>query len=763
MKRKTITIICLLLAVLLSITLFTSCGKKNEAVKTKLTSVFKSEAIDALNEMDTNQIYNIAYCNDRIYATSMKSFENENGIYVTQNTVFSINADGSDYKEILTCGGEENTYMNIFHITSAGDIWITMERYNYNEETYESSYENFIIKYNLEGEEVLRINTNNIFPELEYIYINNFKSDSHGRIYINMDTELVILNPDGTIVGTISANDNYINNLYVDTADNVYISYYSPEEEKTVMRKVDTTSMSLGEKMESRLTQYYYQIYTSARESEYDFYYNNSTALYGYKIADDSSVEICNWINSDIDPNSIGNICIIDEENIICSTYDYTNDYRNIYSKLTHVPDDQVVEKYIITYACIYTDYNICREILNFNKKNDEYKIVIKDYSEYNTGDDYTAAVTALNGDIIAGKIPDIIQIDQDLPIDSYISKGLFVDIYEYIDNDPELKREDYLTNIFDAYAVNGKLYELIYSFAVETVSAKKSVAGDIKGWNMDEFKAIIDAYPDSLPFQDMTQDQLLRNICTLTLDQFVDRNTGTCYFDSDGFKKILEYAKTLSTQSIWETIDWEEVGEDFYLDMETGYRRNTILFQTNYISSYRSYWQIMQGVYGEDIVLLGFPNDNRSGSAIHGSVSLAMSSKSPMKDGAWKFLRYFLTDEYQSTIEYNFPVKISRLNELAKIDMKPYTYLDIDGNEVEIESTYWVGNESIKIGEITQEYVDIFNDFLKSLDTVYRYDEEMYNIISEEAAAYFADAKTLDQTAVAIQNRISIYVNENR
>ena len=40
--------------------------------------------------------------------------------------------------------------------------------------------------------------------------------------------------------------------------------------------------------------------------------------------------------------------------------------------------------------------------------------------------------------------------------------------------------------------------------------------------------------------------------------------------------------------------------------------------------------------------------------------------------------------------------------------------------------------------------------------------DEEILNIITEEAAAYFGNQKSVDDVAKIIQSRISIYVNEN-
>jgi ABC-type glycerol-3-phosphate transport system substrate-binding protein len=256
----------------------------------------------------------------------------------------------------------------------------------------------------------------------------------------------------------------------------------------------------------------------------------------------------------------------------------------------------------------------------------------------------------------------------------------------------------------------------------------------------------------------------MLQNICTITAGQFIDKNTGICSFDSDGFIKILKFAKTLSDKSVY-----DNGGKPYYdqKSMEqtgTEYRDNKILLQVQYLDSFRTYWQIMKGTFGEDINLIGFPTDNRNGSAITPTFELAMSAKTAMSDGAWQFLRYFFTDEYQDKMVYNFPVKLSRLESMAAESMKPYSWTDpATGVVTEYPTTWYIGNESIEIGEITQQYVDVVKNYLHTLTQVVRYDTNMMNIINEETAAFFAGSKTAEETAKIIQNRVSIYIGESR
>ena len=67
----------------------------------------------------------------------------------------------------------------------------------------------------------------------------------------------------------------------------------------------------------------------------------------------------------------------------------------------------------------------------------------------------------------------------------------------------------------------------------------------------------------------------------------------------------------------------------------------------------------------------------------------------------------------------------------------------------------------SISIYAMTQEQVDQILDLINTTTAVYGYDESILNIISDEATAYFAGEKSLDDTANMIQSRVNLYVAE--
>ena len=75
----------------------------------------------------------------------------------------------------------------------------------------------------------------------------------------------------------------------------------------------------------------------------------------------------------------------------------------------------------------------------------------------------------------------------------------------------------------------------------------------------------------------------------------------------------------------------------------------------------------------------------------------------------------------------------------------------------------YRIGETQVEIGVNDDADNQKMMDLVTSVSTVYSYDTDLMKIISEEAAAYFAGQKSVDETADIIQNRASTYISENR
>lgn len=685
--------------------------------------------------------------------------------YTTKITLvlYTVNLDGSDgtLQTILTL--PENSYISGMVMNSDQTISYIENVSTYDSDTdyYEEQYT--LKKIDLNGKELAstKLFSNNNETE-DPFYIQYFQGDAEGNLYLGSDRKVFVYDSNATQLYSVEINGS-LSKLAKDSNGTVLAFWQDDTEYKTTVQKFDNAAKKLGEeyKLSEEAARYSYNMFSG---EGYSLYYDNGSSIMGYDIDSEKSTELLNWINSDIDTSSIdtSRIVVASDKQFFLISYGMETGKPELI-KLDWVDPKDIKEKKLITLAASFLDYNVRMAVVNFNKTSEEYRITVKDYSTYNTEDDYNRATTMLNSDIASGNIPDILLVSSDMPFDSYAAKGLFADLNAFFDKDNTLKREDYLKNVFDAATVDGKLYSLIPSFSIYTLVGKSKFVGTEPGWTMDDLNTLIDKMPeDTMLFYDMTRDNLLQLSCMMAKNQFIDSKTGKCSFDSPEFVKLLEFTNTFSNESIWDNIDWDDVDDSFWQDMETACRDDRALLQMTSLYSFESYWELKKMTFGDDITLVGFPTESKEGSLITSSIELAMSAKSKNQDGAWQFMKYFLSDEYQDTISYEWPVKRSQIDALAESAMKEQEA----GSDDLIAYAKGYASDSVaysEIGRIDQTSVDEVKQFLQSVNQVMRYDQSILEIIQEETSTYYAGQKTADETAKIIQNRVQTYVSENR
>ena len=162
----------------------------------------------------------------------------------------------------------------------------------------------------------------------------------------------------------------------------------------------------------------------------------------------------------------------------------------------------------------------------------------------------------------------------------------------------------------------------------------------------------------------------------------------------------------------------------------------------------------------GDEVSFVGCPNPwGEVGSSFLPRLNMAMSSTCRDKEAAWSFIRQILLpqDDVASWHFIGFPINKADFQRRAEFEM---------AQELTPASTsYWVGESEVTVDlhAATQEDLDQVMALYEQIDTVYRWDESLEEIITDVAGAYFAGDKTLDETAALIQNRAQLYVNERK
>ena len=146
----------------------------------------------------------------------------------------------------------------------------------------------------------------------------------------------------------------------------------------------------------------------------------------------------------------------------------------------------------------------------------------------------------ALKTALISGDVPDIICTGH-IPYESFVKKGLFEDLSQYMTSDADFHKEDYLPNFLDVLQYNGGLYSLSYAYTVYTVSGKTKTVGRKEGLSLAEYMALVQSLPEGMDFTfHPTNWSVFGEYCLGTMCSFVDVPNAACHFDSPEMVQFL-------------------------------------------------------------------------------------------------------------------------------------------------------------------------------------------------------------------------------
>ena len=456
----------------------------------------------------------------------------------------------------------------------------------------------------------------------------------------------------------------------------------------------------------------------------YDLYIRDQQTLYGLDLKTGELTPILIFLDAGMG-SDVADICALGGGQFIM--------IANM--QLYFVSPGDNSEVITLTLASVLEPILIEGAVLDFNTSQSKYKIVIKDYSQYNSSGSDTAGLEQLGLDIAAGDIPDIFDL-HGIPMERYAALGLLEDLYPYLDADDEFSRDDIIPSFLSAMETDGRLYYLAPHFSVRTVLAPD---GALSGrWSFSDLLTLADGVD---PFADcVTQYDLLRDMSGGADSPFVDWASGQCFFDSEEFIDLLQFTGLLATA---ERSRFEEFEPADYPET----------LQITIVGDYMTLVAVSASM-GTNVDAVGFPGANGARYLAEPVREIfAMSAQSAHKDGAWAFLRTMLSERKQS--ENTIPITRAAYDAVISEEKD---YIE-DGAVIELPDA----NGEWREYPITLEYLDAFDNLVNSVTGVYEYDSSLMEIVWSEAQGFFAGDKTAEDTAQNIQSRVSIYMAEQK
>ena len=435
----------------------------------------------------------------------------------------------------------------------------------------------------------------------------------------------------------------------------------------------------------------------------------------------DTDGVICDLINSDLLKSRILRLKVVDRDTILAH---FTVDFESTAYLLKRVPESEIVPKKLIHVAMSETDLQFCEKIVTFNMSDPEYRVVVDDYSRLNTSENKSAGAEKLKNDIVSGYRPDLMLFIPKPRVDDYrdeyTRKGLLADMYELIESDVSFSRED----IPGGVRRNGETDAKLLYLPLEYRTISFAVRGcDSDGWTLREFldwakdnEPVLNAYSGGEP------DLTLYLLLTCSMEEFIDAD-GNVKFDSELFRDALEYAKNSAG-----------------MKLDDGIACTTGINQVDLCT--------LRLKLGDDARIVGFPDTDGNGTLMNVYKSVSIVKDSKEKGGAWKFVKSLLkseTEEHDGVeIEYYSTPDGTSTTRVTKKE----------GVTSNLDSENFIRIYPEKEAERARELLD-------GVGTSLSYDSDLFNLIAEDASAYFAGAKSLDETVKIIQNRVETYIAE--
>ena len=657
--------------------------------------------------------------------------------------VYSMKIDGTDLQDLGQPDVDENTYIGYMLVKSDGNIEFLLGAYDDN-----SGKQSYIIaSYDESGKET---NSKDITKDLgldanEDNYLNKALIDNEDRYVFVTNSAITVFDKDFKKVCEMKPDSGYVDAV-AKTKDGKIVVGDSSGEDGAKVQVLDVDTQKWGESYKMDF-QYFSSSDALMNGIEYDFYYKDDSGIYGYDIASKKGTKLMDFVASNVSSDNSYSIFPIAKDTMMGTTWDGENSKLVLYKK---VDPSTITDKETITVGAMYVDDNIKRAAIAFNKKSNKYQIEFKDYS--NEEDPQTK----MNADIIAGNVPDIICLSS-LSVDQYAEKGILEDLTPYFEKDSDVSTDDLIPSVAKAMQIDGKYYYIAPGFYVNTLVGAAKTVGTEPGWTMDDLKKILDENKDVRPFYSENKNDNLYSFITMNISDYVDWSTGECSFDGQDFKDILEICNRGSNEET-------EYSEDS--PSEPSLVKEGKVLLTNGGSLDMESVELYEAMFNGDITFIGYPNKDKDGSYFSFDNQLGIYSKSKVKDAAWEFLKTFLTKEYQGDRNnlYSNPTRQDAFDMLVKSKTATEKYTDELGNEVEPLQSGWGWDDlNVEIGPLTEKQAQMYIDLVNNTDKTGEYNDEIGQIITEEAKAYFSGQKSLDETADVIQNRVKTYVNENR
>ena len=498
-----------------------------------------------------------------------------------------------------------------------------------------------------------------------------------------------------------------------------------------------------------------------------DLYFtlHSDDTLYLFDGEEGAARKVLRWEDSDIFSSSVEQLCLAGEDGILAQCY--SSNGQEEWYLLVRTPVGELPEKELVVLASLSPGEDLRSAVVEYNRQSGRYHCIIEQYGN-GSGTGGTGADVRLDAALLSSSPPDILDL-RPVDIYKYAEKGVLEDLSPYMEGSGTVRREDFLDGLLEGYTINGSLVCVPTRFALSTIVGRDSQTDLLEGWGIDDVYMLMESHPEMMELvssgsrrldgpeggrgEEKGRDYMLKEFFpAYYLERFVDWEAGECSFDSGEFRELLLWLEGHVEKEQPETATGRRIIYETYYAPE-----DALLMEARDVT-FNNLLRIEAQIGGK-VRFLGFPTaDGRGTAACRVVDKLGMVSNGLHKEGAWDFLEYYISRGTEESFYLNYlPTRISLLRDMAEKAAAPQPGMST------FYSSIWIGDDRHEVDEFPQYLADALMEQIEGMDFRPRSaaEEQIIEIVAEEADIYYKGDKSLEDVTAVIQNRVELLLKE--
>lgn len=398
-----------------------------------------------------------------------------------------------------------------------------------------------------------------------------------------------------------------------------------------------------------------------------------------------------------------------------------------------------------------------------------EYEIGIEENSSVTKED----AIKKLNTKVMAGNGPDVLILD-DLPMDSYIEKGLLADLSPLIDSLTE--EQNLFDNIVEAFRQDGRIYTVPCDINLPTLLCREKYVSDIQ--DLEDIADAVEELRADIPGKDLLRVCSEKGVMkTFSMACVPAWKTGSGDIDLTAVKEFLIQTKRIyeaQMDGLPEEVieDYERRNEEYIEYYGTNYEDYGYfaygMDDMNYTMGYR---QLLAGTLGyayayaeltsvpktkrfEDCV--NVPMNGQSSNVFCADTLVGISAVTENAEHAEGLLRVLMGPQDISSMGFSINQESFEKSlypddyESPDVAYSEMAYLDENG-----QGFAW------KIYWFDEKQAEELRNRMKTVDTPYVEDSVLEEAVYQAGIEYMRGEKGLEEAVNDVEKNMAIYMAE--